>query len=164
MPHKELVVYVSEYMMKNMEALKPIALSLKALCWPHMGKLDEVNILYLNIIIVNYYVMPQAMDALLTSCPDPIIEYSITIFGQKLNQVRKITHVGRDSDLCTFQWKILLDKLLQLVSQQQQQMADEHLSKMYPHLYKSKCHAKLLFLHHCMWLSHQLKTAIIFIS
>ena len=40
------------------------------------------------------YVVPQAMDALLSSCPDPIIEYSITIFGQKLKQVvRNVTYV-----------------------------------------------------------------------
>lgn len=44
MPHKELVVYVSEYMIKNSEVLKPIVLSLQALCWPLIGKLDEVNI------------------------------------------------------------------------------------------------------------------------
>ena len=43
MSHKELVIYVDEYVVKNYEALKPITLSLQALCWPHMGKLDEVN-------------------------------------------------------------------------------------------------------------------------
>ena len=85
MPHKELVVYVEEYVVKNDEGLKPIALSLLALCWPHMGKLDEVVNKYTHIR--NYCIMLQAMDALLNSCPDPIIEYSITIFGQKLKQV-----------------------------------------------------------------------------
>ena len=37
--------------------------------------------------------MFQAIDVLLSSCPDPIIEYSITIFGQKLNQVRGIVWI-----------------------------------------------------------------------
>ena len=42
MPHKELVIYVSEYVLKNTEVLKPVGLSLQVLCWPHMDKLDEV--------------------------------------------------------------------------------------------------------------------------
>jgi len=82
-----------------------------------------------------YYILSQAIDTILSSCPDPIIEYSITMFGQKLNQVRGITHAKDVLTNDVFQWKMLLDKLLQLISQQH--MADEHLSKIYPRLYKS---------------------------
>ena len=46
--------------------------------------------------------MFQAIDALLSSCPDPIIEYSITIFGQKLNQVRGLVAYKRDCKVICF--------------------------------------------------------------
>ena len=70
MPHKELAGYVNGYVTKNVEVLRPVALSLQVLCWPHMNQLDEVRLhinftpchIVSNFRRINFVKRPQILS------------------------------------------------------------------------------------------------------